>query len=46
MEDITPEIIDLRGLEAPEPMEIILYAYAKLGPVNNHTTLHSSENFS
>jgi len=31
MEDITPEIIDLRGLEAPEPMEIILHACAKLG---------------
>ena len=27
-----PEIIDLRGLEAPEPMEKILLACAQMGP--------------
>ncbi len=27
-----PEIIDLRGLEAPEPMEKILSACAQMGP--------------
>ena len=36
MEDNTPEIIDLRDLEAPEPMEIILQACAKLGPDNSY----------
>ena len=27
-----PDIVDLRGLEAPEPMEKILQACAQLGP--------------
>ena len=30
-----PDIIDLRGLEAPEPMEKILLACAQLGPDDN-----------
>jgi len=30
--DDLPEIIDLRNLEAPEPMEKILLACAQLGP--------------
>lgn len=30
--DHNPEINDLRGLEAPEPMEIILRSGAQLGP--------------
>lgn len=29
--DLLPEIIDLRGLEPPEPMEIILRASEQLG---------------
>ena len=31
-----PGIIDLRGLEAPEPMEKILLACAQLGPDDNY----------
>ena len=32
----SPEIIDLRGLEAPEPIERILLACANLGPNDSY----------
>jgi len=32
----SPEIIDLRGLEAPEPIERILLACANLGPDDSY----------
>ncbi len=31
-----PDIIDLRGLEAPEPMQKILLACTQLGPDDNY----------
>ncbi len=35
-ENEIPDIIDLRNLEAPEPMETILLACAQLGPDKNY----------
>jgi len=34
--DKSPEIIDLRGLEAPEPIERILLACTNLGPDDSY----------